>query len=147
MSVNAAIRVFLLAAAPLACVTTSAEADFVIKNAPPQQASPASSAAMAPITDPGDPGYKQTITTPGAKDSSTSVHWKIAYGFGDHVPLAFACRQIVPQAVKVTFGPGADPQLLVSWKGGNTWNEVLRAAVKPLGLRLIMTYMAVRITK
>lgn len=148
MSVNAAIRVFLLAAAPLACAMTSAKADFVIKNAPPPQAGGrASSAAMVPIIGPGDPSYKPTTTTPRTQDTSTSVHWKVAYGFGDHVPLGFACRQIVPHAVKVTFGPGADPQLIVSWKGGDTWNEVLRSAVKPLGLRLVMTYMAVEITK
>jgi hypothetical protein len=69
----------------------------------------------------------------------------MAYGFGDNVPLAFACRQIVPPAVKVTYGPGADPQMLVSWKGGKTWNRVLRDTVKPLRLRLVMTHMAVEI--
>ncbi len=71
----------------------------------------------------------------------------MAYGFGNHIPLAFAVRQIVPKAVKVTYGPGASPAALVSWKGGQTWNRVLLAAVRPLGLHLVMTHMAVEIRK
>lgn len=83
----------------------------------------------------------------GANESSQPVHWKMAYGFGNKIPLAFACRQIVPQSVKVTYGPGVDPATPVTWKGGDTWNHVLRATVKPLGLRLQMTYMAVAIVE
>jgi hypothetical protein len=71
----------------------------------------------------------------------------MAYGFGDQVQLGFVCRQVVPAAVKVTYGPGADPHVLVDWKGGDTWNHVLRDAVQPLGLRLVMTHMAVEIRK
>lgn len=71
----------------------------------------------------------------------------MAYGFGNNVPLAFACRQIVPGAVHITYGPGADPQTPVSWKGGDTWNHVLRDAVSPLGLHLVMTTMAVEIRR
>ena len=141
------IRALLLASLPAAGVYTSAEANFVIKNAPPP--SPAISAptgappvSMAPIVDPGDPDYTPTTKTPPVHAAAPTVHWKMAYGFGNNVPLAFACRQIVPPAVKVTYGPGADPHTLVSWKGGDTWNRVLRDAVKPLGLRLVMTHMA-----
>ncbi|MDE1905072.1 MAG: hypothetical protein KGH75_01295 [Rhodospirillales bacterium] len=71
----------------------------------------------------------------------------MAKGFGNDVPLGFACRQIVPAAVRVTYGPGADPSMVVSWKGGKGWNEVLREAVKPIGLRLVMTRMAVEIRR
>jgi hypothetical protein len=71
----------------------------------------------------------------------------MAYGFGYRVPLAFACRQIVPDAVKITYGAGADRTALVNWKGGDTWNHVLRDAVQPLGLHLLMTTMAVEIRK
>ena len=75
------------------------------------------------------------------------VHWKMAMGFGRNIPLAFACRQIVPAAVRVTFGTGVDPNLQVSWKGGDTWNHVLRDTVNPLGLHLEMSHMAVAIEK
>ncbi|MGH7117834.1 MAG: hypothetical protein ACREFP_02375 [Acetobacteraceae bacterium] len=70
---------------------------------------------------------------------------EIAAGFGDHVPLSFACRQIVPQGIDVIFGPGAHPDTRVSWKGGETWAEVLRDAVRPLGLRLVLTRTTVEI--
>ncbi|MBN9563409.1 MAG: hypothetical protein J0H14_22190 [Alphaproteobacteria bacterium] len=63
------------------------------------------------------------------------------------MPLAFACRQIVPNAVKITYGPGADRAALVNWKGGDTWNHVLRDAVQPLGLHLVMTTMEVEIRR
>jgi hypothetical protein len=86
-------------------------------------------------------------TPSGTDNSSQPAHWKMAYGFGNSVPLAFACRQIVPPAVKVTYGPGVNPASPVSWKGGDTWNHVLRDSIKPLGLSLQMTYMAVAIVK
>jgi hypothetical protein len=83
----------------------------------------------------------------GADVSSQPVRWKMAYGFGNNIPLAFACQQIVPPAVKVTYGPGVNPAIPVTWRGGDTWNHVLRDTVKPLGLRLQMTFMAVTIVK
>jgi len=89
----------------------------------------------------GDP------TPSGAGNSGQPVHWKMAYGFGNSIPLAFACRQIVPQAVKVSYGPGVNPAAPVNWEGGDTWNHVLRDSIKPLGLSLQMTYMAVAIVK
>ncbi len=148
MRSNIVIRVLVLVALPTAGILTSAKADFVIKNAPPLQASaPAAPIAMAPIVDPGDPGYTGTTKPTPADGAPMTVHWKMAYGFGDKVPLGFACRQIVPPAISVTYGPGADPQMVVTWKGGDTWNHVLRDAVKPLGLHLVMTHMAVEIRK
>ena len=102
----------------------------------------------------GDTGPKIVNSAPagapapsGADPSSQPVHWIMAYGFGNSVPLAFACRQIVPPAVKVTYGPGVNPAVPVNWKGGDTWNHVLRDSIKPLGLSLQMTYMAVAIVK
>ena len=138
-------RSFVTVLALVAAVTPAAWADFVVKDPPTGAPTPAPAPlAMAPIVDPGD---RQPTATPDHKGRSTVVHWKMAYGFGKQVPLGFACRQIVPPAVKVTFGPGASPGTLVTWKGGNTWNHVLYDAVAPLGLRLVMTHMAVEIRK
>lgn len=92
-------------------------------------------------------GSKGDPASSGADSSSQPVRWKMAYGFGNNIPLAFACRQIVPPAVKVTYGPGVNPAIPVTWKGGDSWNHVLRDTVMPLGLRLQMTYMAVAIVK
>ena len=134
----------LLVASALALATAPvARADFVmtgmkiIRAAPPQAASGGQDPAASPPED-GDQNA-------GASPNQPKPRFKMADGFGDQVPLSFACRQIIPPAVKVTLGPGADPKALVDWKGGDTWNHVLRDAVKPLGLHLVMTTMAVEI--
>ncbi len=108
----------------------AARADFVITSMP---------------SAPGPPPIVQT--NPDNSSDPASTRYKLAYGFGDRIPLSFAVRQIVPPAVRVTYGPGADPNALVDWKGGQGWNRVLLEAVKPLGLRLVMTHMAVEIRK
>ena len=71
----------------------------------------------------------------------------VAQGFGKEVPLAFAARQIVPAKVKVTFGPGVDHAVLVDWRGGRPWVETLQAAVRPLGMRVVVRWMAVSIIR
>jgi hypothetical protein len=145
MHTHSCARSFITVLALSGAMAPAARADFVVKD--PLTATPASAPApiaMAPIVDPGD---RQPTPTPDHKGGSALIHWKMAYGFGNQVPLGFACRQIVPSAVKVTFGPGAGPDLLVTWKGGSTWNRVLYDAVAPLGLRLVMTHMAVEIRK
>jgi hypothetical protein len=133
----------LMAAVLVVATYPVARADFVMtgmkttRAAPPQPASGGQDPAASPPED-GDPN---TDTSP----APSNPRFKMADGFGDQVPLSFACRQIIPPAVKVTLGPGADPTALVDWKGGDTWNHVLRDAVKPLGLHLVMTTMAVEI--
>lgn len=70
-----------------------------------------------------------------------------AQGFGQQVPLAFAVRQIVPARIKVTFGPGVDRDAAVDWTGGRPWDEALRAAVRPLGLRVAVGWGTVSIVR
>ena len=120
----------------------NARAEFVIKSAQPVRVSdpaPQPAAHAAPET--SGEGHEELPPQPA------KPRFKMAYGFGKGVPLAFACRQIVPNAVRVTYGPGADEAALVNWKGGDTWNHVLRDAVEPLGLHLVMTTMAVEIRR
>ncbi len=139
-----------LFATGLTTLPYTAHANFtVVKNnsqpAPHTDANPSPQITMAPIVDPGDVAQAKSLSE---SDSHTStVHWIVASGFGNNVPLGFACKQIVPPAVKVTYGPGASANALVTWKGGTAWNRVLLAAVKPLGLKLVMTHMAVEIRK
>ena len=119
-----------------------ARAEFVVKTAQPARVSgpaPQPAAPAAPETN--AEGHEELPPQPA------KPRFKMAYGFGKGVPLAFACRQIVPNAVQITYGPGADQAALVNWKGGDTWNHVLRDTVKPLGLQLQMTYMAVSIVR
>ena len=79
------LSVTLLAKSPVAW------ADFVVKSVSPAPAPvPVVSqpVSMAPIVDPGDLAAK----TP----HKPAWHWMVANGFGNNVPLGFACRQIVP---------------------------------------------------
>ena len=122
----------------------SARADFVV-------------AGRNPAAPPGSPSAQgaQEAARPdggGPSGSTETPHpaqppFMLAQGVGDQVPLRFAVLQIVPRAVKVTYGPGADPDAAVDWQGGQGWNRVLINAVRPLGLRLVMTHMAVEIRK
>jgi hypothetical protein len=72
----------------------------------------------------------------------------LAQGFGHQVPLAFAVRQIVPASVRVRFGDGIDADdLLVDWKGGRPWPDVLRGALRPPGLQVTFRPNAVLIER
>ena len=119
----------------------AARADFVMAGSRP----PAPIVQIAPV-----PASDSAAgDAPKAVDAAETEapRFKVAEGFGDQVPLRFAVRQIVPPAVNVTYGPGAMPDALVDWKGGQGWSRVLFRAVHPLGLRLVMSYMAVQIRK
>ena len=119
-----------------------ARAEFVVKTAQPGRVSDA-----VPQPGPITPAEPNTESQAEAHPKPDKLRFKTVFGFGKSVPLAFACRQIVPNAVKITYGPGADQAALVDWKGGDTWNHVLRDAVQPLGLHLVMTTMAVEIRR
>ncbi len=122
----------------------AAKADFVVTSPEPPAAPQPQAAVVAP-NDASSPGASRSAEPVPNQREQDQPRFKMAYGFGNEVPLSFACKQIVPPAVKVTYGPGADPQALVDWKDGDTWNHVLRNAVQPLGLHLVMTWMAVEI--
>ena len=71
----------------------------------------------------------------------------VASGFGRHVPLSFAVRQIVPPNLHVIYANGIDPGAMVDWTGGQAWNAVLTRAVAPLGLRVQVSPAAVTISR
>jgi hypothetical protein len=123
--------------------STPARADFVITGqlsaeAPPQIPTYERTPNRAPVWPEaaGEPRRRSTWPT-----------FKTVQGFGHQVPLAFAVKQIVPGTVKISYGRGADPAALVDWKGGQPWNDALRDAVKPLGLRLVLTATMIEIKK
>jgi hypothetical protein len=141
------MRRYLMSALLLVPLTApGARADFVVAASRPPALAPTTAPNFAPA-----PGPSEASQPANAAETSPAPslrpRFKLAQGFGDQVPLSFAVRQIVPRAVRVTYGPGADPDALVDWKGGEGWNRVLFRAVHPLGLRLVMTYMAVQIRK
>jgi len=71
----------------------------------------------------------------------------IASGFGQHVPLSFAVRQIVPPNLHVIYANGIDSGAMVDWTGGQAWNAVLNRAVAPLGLRVQVSLATVTISR
>jgi hypothetical protein len=137
-------RSFMSALLLVSFALPAARADFVVAAPRPSARAPASAPDIAPA-----PGPNEASEHAGAAEtspaSSLQPRFRLAQGFGHQIPLGFAIRQLVPPAVRVTYGPGADPDALVDWKGGQGWNQVLFRAVHPLGLHLVMTYMAVQI--
>ena len=112
-----------------------AHADFVLGGARPTSGPAAPTSAT-----PASPGV--TAEPP----EQTALQFKIARGFGNAVPMAFAVRQMVPAGVRVRYGAGIDPEALVSWKGDRPWNQALAAAVRPLRLRIVTGTDTVLIT-
>ena len=51
-------------------------------------------------------------------------------GFGKEIPLALALRDIVPSQYAYAFNNSADAGLLVSWRGGKPWQDVLNDALE-----------------
>jgi hypothetical protein len=94
--------------------------------------------ADAPRVDRGESG-------PPTRPRPAAIRPGPIEGFGDRVPLSFACRQIVPRNIEVGYGPGVDPGTPVSWKGGETWRLVLGRAIAPLGLRMVAAGMRLTI--
>jgi hypothetical protein len=123
-----------------------ARADFVVAGQKPTAPAGSPAAQAFPGAESPDVGGHDVAPATDTPHPARP-QFMLAEGFGDQVPLRFAVRQIVPRAVKVTYGPGADPDAAVDWRGGQGWNWVLSRAVKPLGLRLVMTHMAVEIRK
>ena len=119
----------------------AARADFTIVGSSPPAAAPAAMDEAPEIP------ASQNAPRATAARHRTPPRVAMAQGFGDQIPLSFAVKQIVPLSVKVTYGPGTNPAALVDWKGGPAWDRVLLAAVRPLGLHLVMTGRAVEIRK
>jgi hypothetical protein len=108
-------------------LTSAAQADFVVTSMPQATQPP--------------------LATEEPANHAAPPRFKMVSGFGDQIPLSFAVRQIVPSTIHVTYGRGADPNALVDWRGGQAWNRTLLNAVRPLGLRLVITEIAVEIRK
>lgn len=122
-------------------VPPAAYADFVVAGAPAssrRSAGPPGDSVPGPGVVADEPHFDMGDRRPAlAPRPPIRERPRVVVGFGDQVPLSFVCRQIVPASVTVSYGPGADPGMLVTWKGGDTWPHVLSNAIKPLGLRMI----------
>jgi hypothetical protein len=123
-----------------------ARADFVIKTDPaPGKVASATESTLGVVADQPhvDPGDRR----PARKPVRTIVQPRPVEGFGDRVPLSFACRQIVPAQIKVSYGSGVDPGTPVTWTGGDAWSLVLRRAIEPLGFHMVAAGTTLQITE
>jgi hypothetical protein len=141
-----------LAAIGLAIVASApARADFVVTNSTPSGV-PTGQAAQGQVRPGGagvvadtphvDPDDRKPVAPPSRPRAAPP---RVVQGFGENIPLSFARRQILPPNVKVIYGTGADPGMLVTWKGSDTWPRVLSSAIKPLGLHMVQSGVTLRI--
>lgn len=136
-------------------------ADFVLQggNFTPQRLPPVPPPGPAPVAPAPDPVAIPSSAAPPQFRSGVAAaaalapinlmpqpfRAPVAHGFGDHVPLSFAVRQIVPASLRVTYANHVDPSALVTWTGGQPWNVVLVHAVRPLGYRVWVSATTVHI--
>ncbi len=120
----------------LLIAATTAQADLALL--PPDSPPATKAAAPSPPGAAAAPAATDLHPTP-RKARHGHLHdpaAPTARGFGTHIPLSFAVRQIVPAPIKVSYGHSANQAALVDWQGGRKWTLVLRDAVRPLGLHL-----------
>lgn len=111
------------------------------------QTSPATEAASAPMLSPATaPMQTASATSPAPVSLVTGQSMetagtvpmegtdKVVSGFGKHVPLVIAMRQILPSGYGFAHGDGVDLSASIDWQGGRPWPQVLSEAVQPLGL-------------
>jgi hypothetical protein len=97
------------------------------------------------------PPSQPTLEAPSQASSAESEatppapRYSIAHGFGNAILLAFAIKQIVPATFRVVYRGPVDPDLPVTWTGGWPWNQVLAAALRQHGLRLVLIGHAVTV--
>jgi hypothetical protein len=68
-------------------------------------------------------------------------------GFGKHVPLIIALRQILPSDYGFAHRDGVDLTQSVDWQGGRPWPQVLSEAIAPIGLKATITADTVLLEK
>jgi hypothetical protein len=72
-------------------------------------------------------------TSPSPHPLSSSAGG-VVKGFANHVPLAVALREILPQGYGFSIDQNVDLGVLVSFTGGKSWRDTLREALEPAGL-------------
>lgn len=95
------------------------EAETLTETVPVAPSTPAPAAVVAPA--PEMPAMDMT--------SPASAAEPVLEGFGKEIPLALALRDIVPPQYAYSFVDTAYAGLIVSWKGGKPWLDVLNEAL------------------
>lgn len=58
----------------------------------------------------------------------------IVEGFGSDIPLSFALEQILPAGYSASYSQGVNPEMKVSWVGGDKWENILNDLAQEEGL-------------
>lgn len=56
------------------------------------------------------------------------------FGFGNNEPLSVAAKAIAPAGSTISYGPGVDRSMKVSWSGDAAWPDVMSAMLGKAGL-------------
>jgi hypothetical protein len=128
--------------APVPVAPPASAADMP-QMAPAQQPVPIQSAPLAPAPMPVTPMASTTVPSsmmdaPVTRTTPTSglgQGGQIAEGFGKHVPLVMALREIAPAGYQLGYGPGVSLGTMVDWQGGQPWQDVMKSVLSPLGLQ------------
>ena len=91
-------------------------------------------------------GSAPSTEVPAAPAKMTPTD-KVLDGFGKHVPLVIALRQILPSDYGFAHGDGVDLTASIDWQGGRPWSQVLSDSIKPLGLTAIISNDTVMLVK
>ena len=107
--------------------------------APTEAAPPlAAPAPVAPVQAPQAPLFAPTPSAPPPSSIAPPVvvdgHDAAVSGFARNVPLVVALRQILPADVGFSVDPDVSLGTLVSWEGGGSWRDTVRAMLQPSGL-------------
>lgn len=84
---------------------------------------------------------------PVRADEPASAETRAVVGFGRNEPLMLAVAKIVPPRVEVVYGPMVNQQMLVCWRGGKLWSQVLSDVAAAYGLNIVASARTVTITR
>ena len=134
-------------AAPAPAATVSAVAD--LSSAKPIDLKPATSPITGETVAVASAAETTAFPAPGVPAAPVAMTPtdKVLDGFGKHVPLVIALRQILPSDYGFAHGDGVDLTASIDWQGGRPWSQVLSDSIKPLGLTAIISNDTVMLVK
>lgn len=116
------------------------EKEIIVEAAPAPEAAP--EPAPLPVPEPAPIAAKPAPTpTPVVADASpvsNPASNDVIEGFGKDIPLAIALRDIAPAKYAYSFSPRDVAGAKISWRGGKPWQDVLKDALTPYDLGMVV---------
>ncbi len=89
-------------------------------------------ASSASVASPAIPAVAPALTVAPANDT-------VVQGFGKHVPLVIALRQILPGSYTFAHSDGVNLSQPVDWQGGKPWSQVLQTTLASISLQAVIS--------